>query len=197
MILANPCTRGGRLYQGSRAEHVWTADDKAQLLAKAPVHLHLALMLALWTGQRQGDLLKLAWSNYDGKAIRLRQSKTGTRVVVPVGEPLRVALDAERARKRGTVVLLTLDGTPWSEGGFCASWRKACIKLGIAGITFHDLRGTAITRLAIAGCTVPEIASLTGHSLKDVEAILDAHYLSHDRGTAETAIIKFEGRERK
>src|SRR5216684_4074522 len=28
--------------------------------------------------------------------------------------------------------------------------------------------------------TVPQIATFTGHSLKDVEAILDAHYLGHD-----------------
>lgn len=196
-IDTNPCERGGRIYKADRSDKVWTDEDEARFLEHAPEHLRLAILLAIWTGQRQGDLLKLAWSNYDGEAIRLRQSKTGRRVVVPVGEPLRVALDAERARKRGTTVLLTLDGTPWTEGGFRASWRKACIKLGIVGITFHDLRGTAITRLAIAGCTVPEIASLTGHSLKDVEAILDAHYLSRDRGMAESAIVKLEGRIRK
>ncbi len=87
MILANPCTRGGRLYQGSRAEHVWTAGDEAQFLAKAPAHLHLALMLALWTGQRQGDMLRLTWAAYDGATIRLKQGKTGARVVIPVGAP--------------------------------------------------------------------------------------------------------------
>ena len=47
----------------------------------------------------------------------------------------------------------------------------------LGDLHFHDLRGTAVTRLALAGCTVPEIAAITGHSLKDVEAILDAHYL--------------------
>jgi hypothetical protein len=42
-------------------------------------------MLALWTGQRQGDLLRLPWSGYDGSVIRLKQGKTGARVTVPVG----------------------------------------------------------------------------------------------------------------
>ena len=51
-------------------------------------------MLALWIGQRQGDLLRLPWSGYDGAHIRLRQSKTGIRVVIPVGGPLKAALDA-------------------------------------------------------------------------------------------------------
>ena len=56
--------------------------------------LHLPLLLALWTGQRQGDLLRLPWSAYNGSTIRLKQSKTGARVEVPVGAPLKAALDA-------------------------------------------------------------------------------------------------------
>lgn len=47
--------------------------------AVASEELKLALVLALWTGQRQGDLLRLPWSLYDGTHIRLRQSKTGRR----------------------------------------------------------------------------------------------------------------------
>jgi hypothetical protein len=39
---------------------------------------------------------------------------------------------------------------------------------------FHDLRGTAMTRLALAGCTEAEIATITGHSPRDVAATLDA-----------------------
>src|SRR5262249_730333 len=71
------CERGGRLYRGSRADRIWTADDEAIFRERAPTHLHLPLTLALWTGQRQGDLLRLPWSAYDGARIRLRQSKTG------------------------------------------------------------------------------------------------------------------------
>ena len=61
-------------------------------------------------------------------------------------------------------------------------------------MTFHDLRGTAVTRLAIAGCTVPEIATITGHSLRDVGAILDSNYLDRDPMLAESAIAKLERR---
>ena len=53
-------------------------------------------------------------------------------------------------------------------------------KASAAGLTFHDLRGTAVTRLAISGCTPAEIATITGHSLGDVATILDRHYLSRD-----------------
>jgi hypothetical protein len=44
----------------------------------------------------------------------------------------------------------------------------------------------------LAGATVPEIATVTGHSLRDVEAILDAHYLGRDIQLAESAIRKLE-----
>jgi integrase len=192
LVNANPCERGGRLYRGSRAEKIWTDADEAAFLERAPAHLHLPLLLALWTGQRQGDLMRLPWSAYDGKHIRLRQSKGGARVVIRIGAPLKAALDV--AQKRSTIMLVNSDGKPWSQDGFRASWRKACAKAGVVGVTFHDLRGTAVTRLAIAGCTEAEIATITGHSLRSVRAILDTHYLARDPALGESAITKLEKR---
>jgi integrase len=189
-ITINPCERGGRVYHGTRVDFVWSVEDEAAFLDHAPAHLHLPLLLALWTGQRQGDLLRLPWSAYDGATIRLRQSKTGARVEIPVGAPLKAALDA--TTKRGPIILTSTDKRPWTPDGFRASWGKACKKAGIADVTFNDLRGTAVTRLALVGCTEAEIATITGHSLRDVRSILDAHYLHRDIELARTAITKLE-----
>jgi integrase len=191
-IAVNPCEKGGRLYSGTRVDFVWSIDNEAAFLEHASAHLHLPLLLALWTGQRQGDLLRLTWSAYDGTHIRLRQSKTGVRVQIPVGAPLKVALDVAAKSKRSPTILLNSDGRPWTQDGFRASWGKACDKAGIDGVTFNDLRGTAVTRLAIEGCTEAEIATITGHKLGDVRAILDAHYLSRDPALGESAIHKLE-----
>jgi hypothetical protein len=79
---------------------IWTDDDEAVFLARAPTHLHLRLMLAIWTDQGQGDLLRLTWKAYDGSKIRLRQSKIKRRVVLPVGAPLKGTLDAARRTSR-------------------------------------------------------------------------------------------------
>jgi integrase len=192
LVIANPCERGGRLYRSGRVDKIWTAEDDAAFLRHAPAHLHLPLILAVWTGARQGDLLRLPWSAYDGKFIRMRQRKTGVRVKIPVGAPLKVALDEAAKTKRGPVILVNSEGRPWTSDGFRASWRKACVKASIDGLTFHDLRGTAVTRLALVGCTEAEIASITGHSLRDAQAILDSQYLSRDPGLAESAIRKLE-----
>ena len=190
LIAANPCEKGGRLYRGSRADKIWTADDEATFLERAPAHLHLPLLLALWTGQRQGDLLRLPWSAYDGKHIRLRQSKTGSRVKILVGAPLKAALEV--TPKRSTIILTTADGKPWTADGFRASWRKACARAGVVGVTFNDLRGSAVTRLALVECTEAEIATITGHALRDVRSILDANYLHRDSALGESAIRKLE-----
>lgn len=196
-ISVNVCERAGRLYKADRAEKIWTADNIRQFCLVASTELQAALLLALWTGQRQGDMLRLCWSNYDGTSIRLRQSKTGKRVVIPVGKPLKLALDDARASLGGsgtiaaTTILTNSRGRPWTGDGFRASWGKAFIKSKLTDdLHFHDLRGTAVTRLALAECTVPQIAAITGHSLKDVEAILDAHYLGGTVELAETAITK-------
>jgi hypothetical protein len=59
----------------------------------------------LWTGQRQGDLLRLPWSAYDGTHIRLRQSKTGRRVEIKAGAPLKAALDDGSSHRCRTIYL--------------------------------------------------------------------------------------------
>ena len=189
-IDVNPCERGGKLYSATRVDKVWREGDEAAFLLKASHALSLAFLMGVWTGQRQGDLLALTWSAYDGTSLRLRQSKTGRYVVVPAGAPLKAMLDAEP--RRAVTILTTQAGLTWTPDGFGASWRKATRKAGINGLTFHDLRGTAVLRLALAGCTVPEIATITGHSIRDVQSILDSNYFHRDVALAESGIRKLE-----
>lgn len=192
-VAVNPCEKGGRIYRGNRRDKVWTADDEANFLAKAPKHLHLPLMLGLWTGQREGDLLRLPWSAYDGTHIQLKQSKTGARIKIPVGAPLKAMLDEAAKSKTSPIILLNSRKRPWSENVFSRQFGKARAKAGIVGVTFGDLRGTAVTRLAVIGkCTEAEIAYITGHSLRDVRSILDANYLHRDPALGESAIRKLE-----
>jgi hypothetical protein len=90
---------------------------------------------------------------------------------------LKAALDKAKQTTSTTTILCTSRGTPWTEDGFQASWQRAY---------------AAVTRLALAGCTVPQIAAITGHSLKDVEAILQAHYLGGRIQLAVQAIEKLD-----
>jgi hypothetical protein len=87
-------------------------------------------------------------------------------------------------------VLTNSDGKPWSESGFQGAWGKATTRAGICGLTFHDLRGTAVVTLARADCNEVEIYSITGHKPGDVRAILTTHYLPRDAEVAGNAIAK-------
>jgi integrase len=209
-LKVNICERGGRLYDNDRSDKVWTDTDEAKYYTKAHAHMHLPLLIALWTGQREGDILKLTWMQYDGKYIRLEQSKgkkgKKRRVVIPVGAPLKFALDTLKAKTMEENGGKPLDGVicktmrkfkdrpdgRWTEDGFRTSFAKNCDRAGIVDLTFHDARGTAVTRLALANATVPEIATITGHSLKTVQEILDKHYLNRDIKLADSAMMKLE-----
>jgi integrase len=158
-------------------------------MAVAPLTLQRALVLALETGQRQGDLLMLPWSAYDGTWIRLRQSKTGRAVKVPVTRRLRAVLD--NTARNSPVVLTNSYGRPWQPNAFRKAWSSVSRKAGIVDLTFHDLRGTAVTRLSEAECTPQEIATITGHSLRDVGAIVDRYSARTDK-LAVAAIAKLE-----
>ena len=188
MIETNPCANGGKLYSGTRVDKIWTDDDVAQFLRTCPPYLRLPMLLATNTGQRQGDLLRLPWSAYDGSHIRMKQRKTGAYVPIPVADALKAALDA--APRRSPIMLTNSEGKPWSESGFQGAWGKATLRAGIRGLTFHDLRGTAVVTLARAGCNEVEIYSITGHKPGDVRTILTAHYLPRDAKLADNAIAK-------
>ena len=189
LTLYRPPERVERLYHADRAEKIWEEQHLAALLAVASEPLQRALVLALETGQRQGDLLVLPWSAYDGTWIRLRQSKTGRRVNIPVTRRLRAVL--ENSKRTSTQILTNKRGLAWQQNAFRKAWGDACRRAKIVGLTFHDLRGTAVTRLAEAECSHAEIASITGHSMRDVGAILDK-YLARTDKIALAAIAKLE-----
>jgi integrase len=122
----------------------------------------------------------------------LRQSKTGRRVVIPVAAPLRAALEEAASTKKAVTILTTVKGTSWTSWGFSASWRKSVAKAKVTGLTFHDLSGTAVTRLAVAGCSESAIATITGHGLRDAGSTPDVHSRNRDSRLAESAIRKHE-----
>ena len=188
LITKNPCSGGSKLYRGTRVDKIWSDEEVAAFLRTAPTYLRLAMLLAIYTGQRQGDLLRLPWSAYDDRVLKLKQKKTGAYVSIPVAEVLRRELDT--APRRCPIILTNSMGQPWSESGFQGAYGKATVRAGIRGLTFHDLRGTAVVTLARAGCNEVEIFSITGHKPGDVRAILTAHYLPRDAKVAEHAIEK-------
>jgi integrase len=190
LLLVNRLDKWERRYKSDRSDRIWTPAHVGAFAAVAEPEMQLALSLALWTGQRQGDLLSLKWTTYREGAFTFRQRKTGKQMFVPLVPEAQKLLDGIRARGVvSTHVLCSPRGRPWDEGNFRRRFIETRERAGIRGLTFHDLRGTAITVLAEAGCTVPEIAAFTGHGLKYVAAILEK-YLPITKGQALNAAAK-------
>lgn len=182
IILRNPLERVERLHEGSRRDTVWTAEQIAKVLTEAAPHIRDVACMALWTMQRQADLLTMPTLSFDGERVSIKQQKTGARVritaapdILPI---LRAAKDANRQR-----VLVNSFGQNWTSSGFKSSWRKEMQRLKISGVTFHDLRGTAIT-YAYANLDrsheekIQLIAEISGHSREDAESVIRRHYLA-------------------
>jgi integrase len=161
----------------------------------ASFEMRLAMVLALHTGQRQADIRRLAWTGYDGKTITLRQGKArrlgreAPLIRVPCTKALKATLDA--APRRGAVVLTTKTGRAFTKRYFAEQWEQTCKVAGITDLHFHDIRGTTVTMLAEAGCTLPEIVAITGHTLRRAQDILDKN-LARTSKQAESAIAKLE-----
>jgi integrase len=195
-----------RLYHADRSEIIWAEEHLSLFMKHAPAEIRPAVMLALFTGQREGDLLALRWSAYDGSHIKLRQSKSkrngvaGPVVEIPCIDPLRRTLDA--MPRVSSYILTTKTGMPFKKRYFLRLIDQTMTDAGMRTVRlpnidhpvrlhFHDLRGTAVTWLSEANCSPQQIATITGHSLQTVNVILQ-HYLARTNALAAQAIAKLE-----
>lgn len=194
-LKANVLDGFDRAYQGDRSEMIWLPEHVDAFMAVASPEMQLALVLALHTGQRQGDILRLPWGSYDGERITLRQGKAkrgdrlGRQINIPCTKALKSTLDG--LQKRSSLILATKTGRAFTQRYFARRWEETCKAARISDLHFHDLRGTTVTMLFQAGCNLGEIVSITGHSLRRAQDILDK-YLARTSTMADSAIAKFE-----
>ncbi|HTT07404.1 MAG TPA: site-specific integrase [Gammaproteobacteria bacterium] len=151
-------------------------DEITRLISAAesdrrPKHLSDFIRLALNTGCRRGELLKLEWSRVDLKRNLIHldgsHTKTGRRRSVPLNS-MALEVLSSRARFREKYC----PDNPWvfahKDGKRIQSVKKsfasACRKAGITNFRVHDLRHTCAAWLVSAGVPLPEVRDLLGHS---------------------------------
>ncbi len=159
-----------------------------------------AVIAGLHSGQRQADVLRLPVHIFAEDRIKLSQAKTRALIDAPMTPAMRarVAQVMERRGRDDVVRLDTLilrpDGRLYDKKTFNNDFLKVreaaeAIDFSFAGLKYLDLRDTAVTRLALAECTMSEIVAITGHSLKTVQQIMK-HYLVMQPEMADAAIRK-------
>lgn len=184
-IRDNPLRDFPRLYHSNRAEIIWTADDLAKLKPHCALELDHAVPLALLTGLRSGDLIKLSWASVGEHAIQWQTSKSRRRttVTIPILDDLR-ALLAEIPRVASVTILNSARKRPWKENGLASAFGRAKTDAGIVGLRFHDLRGTAATNLLRAGLELGDVATILGWQKDKVERIASRYITGQQMGLA-------------
>jgi integrase len=147
---------------------MWTMEDVEKVLKVADQTIKDVITLALYTGQRRSDLVKMHWDDYDGTFIHVIQKKTKKALSVPVHPILKKELD-RLASMRGDCgyILTSPTGWQWSVDNLTRVVSRVAKEAGVSK-PLHGLRKTTATVLAESGCTPFEIAAITGQSLKEV-----------------------------
>ena len=139
LVAANYLRGFKRLYHGDRSEIIWLPEHIAAFMRVASIEMQRALIFALHTGQREGDLLRLPWSSYDGLRIALRQGKArrgGKRsplVEIPCTAALRQMLDG--MDRVSTLILTTKTGRSLKKRYFARLWDEAMIAAKLQSVT--------------------------------------------------------------
>lgn len=145
MMDTNPCRDVRRHPSKPRTRYV-TDEEFNSFRSSLPKRLQLAMDLALLTGQRQGDILRLHWGQVDRTAglIRIQQSKTGKRLGIRITPAVAEVLEhCASLGEPGDTVIRKRNGSAYTSEGFRAIWQRyqrAWIARGNLRFTFHDLR---------------------------------------------------------
>ncbi len=212
----NPCTALGMETPEPRLRCLTPAEVRALVATADRIgrpEIGDAITLGVWTGQRQGDRLAMVDAGaMDGRRV-LRQAKTGAIVMIPDAPEVTARLEAMRTRRRDWKIQaleLVVDEkrrAPFRREHYShvfAEVRAAAVAgvkdavtgrvvvepcESLADARDQDLRDTAVTWLARAGCTIAEICQITGHSMQSAQQTMK-HYLASHPEIADNAVKK-------
>jgi integrase len=151
--------------------HNWSEEEIAQFEARHPIgtKARLAFDLALYTGQRASDLIRMGRQHVRDNRINVVQQKTEARLWVPLDPRLRASIEAALPPDQLTF-LVTEHGKPFTGHGLGRRMRTWASEAGLTGVPLHGLRKACLRRLAEAGRSANQIAAVSGHkSLSEVE----------------------------
>jgi integrase len=157
-----------KLFKGeTRRTRYLLPEEEGKLMAALTgrrATIRLLVVVALQTGMRRGEIMKLKRSDIDFHRgeIHVTGTKTNQNRVVPINETLRFELQDHLGRVESSWVF----ASP-KPGGHIVEIRKsfarACSEAGVEDFRFHDLRHTAATRMGEAGIDPFTIAAILGH----------------------------------
>jgi integrase len=165
----NPC-RAVRLNRKRKNERFLSKDELVQV-GKVLVRRRAgedairsvsatAITPILLTGCRAGEIMDLQWPDVRGNRLKLRDSKTGPRVVW-LGNEARALIDALPRHPKAWLFWNARRRIRLQYADYY--WREVQAEAGLRKARIHDLRHTFASHAAMSKETLPVIGRLLGH----------------------------------
>lgn len=164
------------VYSVDRSGFIWTDDEIARTIAAANAQVKRAIIVASETGLAPVDMVALTKGHIvnvaSGRYLRGRRAKTGQHYSIPVTPRLAEVIDTAT----DMLILTNTKGGPWTPNQVSRQIAKFAAKAKVnPKLTPYDLRGTAATRLLVAGLGLNEIASFMGWSLNHAAEMIEKY----------------------
>jgi integrase len=159
IIPYNPAARLKKLKIGSHTR--WHPEEVRKAVEMRNRIVSSAVALAWYTGQREGDILKMRWKDFKEGAFHLTQTKTKLEMTIKAHADIIAYLMDIRGVEPEDYYIVSGE-KPISEQAFRARFTRAMDKIGIYK-TFHGIRKGVACMLAEKGRSSKEIAAILGH----------------------------------
>ena len=142
-----------------------SADECTRLMNASALDFRLLVQAALLTGARYGELIAMNCDDYNADAgtVSVYESKSGATRHIPLNDE-GVSLFSQLTGGRAGSVFLDANGTPWGKWQQSRALVAAAEAANVKNVTFHILRHTYASNLAMKGCPMSVIASALGHA---------------------------------
>ncbi|HEY4832289.1 MAG TPA: site-specific integrase [Waddliaceae bacterium] len=165
----NPCSDLTKLKESKGRDRTLNADEADRLLAECREsqnpYLYCITLMAITTGMRQGEILKLEWSHMDLEAhiAHIKESKNGRPRSVPLVSEIVEELKKLYNVRNPAKTLAFASKTAFGKIDIKKAWQVAAKKAGLNDVHFHDLRHTYSTEASKQGASTIELSTAMGH----------------------------------
>lgn len=163
----------------------WAPEEVASFIANAEHVAAFAVLMAWYTGQRQGDILDMKMTDIADGYITVVQSKTKMEIKIKIHPDLERYIAEVVATQRGPEDYIVSGKKKMKGSCFRKIFVKETKRLNVEKV-FHGIRKGVASSLAENGRSINEIAALLGH--KSIR--MAAYYAEQADGTklAESAV---------
>lgn len=169
------------------ANREWRPEEWETVMARAPLHLRTAYMIARHVGYRSQSTVAVKWTNYQpderfGMCFRMDHRKNGEHHWFPASPQLQNYLTDLKVRTKDGHIALRFNGQPWETAKQLqkqsSNFLTGLARKGLVapGLTEHGLRATFAAEIKrVTGANDDQVAAALG----DRDSRMGAHYTRH------------------